>query len=333
MKWGGDNRHLVKISSWNVKGKVMLASKTFPEAQHNQTIPCRRTLLGATSGHLYVCSDRAYIRILDGRALTTITTVQPHSDGTIRDFAIDESRDVLYLLEEHSDGSSTLDEVTISKGDRIKETVLPDGMFACSPLAYRSASSQLAIAFARTGGFAEKTDLVFYDGSTLEVVKRVSDLPRIDGLVFFGSKLLAAPGYAGYKKQECILSVDLQTFKSDKDFCSPNTGVHSSVAIVNNIYLIAATGINRPKLFSDLIIESASSSLSMWSVESRKLVETLPLPAGFTSALSGVTILGSSGGCFIAYQSAGVSPVVISACIADQRDESNRIPLSRIRSK
>jgi len=329
---GGDNQHLVKLSSWNISGKVMLASKIFPEAQHNQTMPCRQTLLGATSGHLYVCSDRAYIRILDGRSLTTITTVQPHSDGTIRDFAIDESRDVLYLLEEHSNGSSTLDEVTISKGDRIKETVLPDGMFAYSPLAYRSASSLLAVAFARTGGFAEKTDLVFYDGSTLEVVKRVSDLPRIDGLVFFGSKLLAAPGYAGYKKQECILSVDLQTFKSDKDFCSPNTGVHSSVAIVNNIYLVAATGINRPKLFSDLV-ESVSSSLSVWSVETRKLLTTLPLPPDFTSWLSGVTILGSSGGCFVAYQSAGVSPVVISACIADQRGESNRSPLSRIRPK
>jgi hypothetical protein len=330
---GGDNQHLVKLSSWNISGKVMLASKTFSEAQHTQTMPCRRTLLGATSGHLYVCSDRAYIRILDGRALTTLRTVQTYSEGAIRDFAIDESRDRLYLLAEHVNGASTLEELTISTGARINEVTLTEPMLAYSPLAYRSEGSLLVVAFARTGGFAEKTDLVFYDGSTLEVVKRVSDLPRIDGLVFFGSKLLAAPGYAGYKKQKCILSVDLQTFKSDKNFCSPNTGVHSSVAIVNNIYLVAATGINRPKLFSDTPIESVSSSLSVWSVETRKLLTTLPLPPDFTSWLSGVTILGSSGGCFVAYQSAGGSPVVISACIADQRGESNRIPLSRIRPK
>jgi hypothetical protein len=329
---GGANRHLVKLSSWNISGKVMLATKSFPEAQHSQTIPCRRTLLGATSGHLYVCSDQAYIRILDGRALTTIRTVQTHSEGTIRDFAIDESRDRLYLLADHVNGVSTLEELTISTGARINETTLADAMLSYSPLAYRSASSLLAVAFARAGGFDQKADLVFYDGSTLQVVKRVSDFPRIDGLLFLGSKLLAAPGYLGYKKQECLFSIDLQTFERDKDFCAPNTGVDFSVASVDNTYLVAATGINRPKLFSD-VVESVSSSLSVWSVETRKLLTTFPLPPGFTSALSGVTILGSSGGCFVAYQSSGVSPVVITACIADQRDDSNRSPLSRIRPK
>jgi len=325
-------QHTVRLSLWNIRDKVMLTSKSFPEAQHNQTIPCRRTLLGASSGHLYVCSDRAYIRILDGRALTTIRTAQPHSEGTIRDFAIDEPRDRLYVLADHSNGAPSLEVLKISNGARINETALTDGMLAYSPLAYRPASSLLAVAFARTGGFGQKTDLVFYDGSTLQVVKRISGLPRIDGLLFFGSKLLAAPGYSGYKKQECIISVDLQTFTSEKDFCSPNTGVDFSVALVNKAYLIAATGINRPKLFSD-IVESVSSSLSVWSVETRQLLATLPLPSGFTSAFSGVAILGSAGGCFVAYQSAGVSPVVISACIADQSGESNTSQRSRISPK
>ena len=310
----------------------MLASKSLPEGQRNQTIPCRRTLLGATSGQLYICSDRAYIRILDGRALTTIRTVQPKSEGMIRDFAIDESRDRLYLLADHADGASTLEELTISTGAKINEITLPDEMFAYNPLAYRSASNLLAVAFARTGGFGQKTDLVFYDGLTLQVVKRVADFPRLDGLLFLGSQLLAAPGYLGYKKQECLLSIDLQTFEKNKEFCAPNTGVDFSVASVDNAYLIAATGINRPKLFSD-VVDSVSSSLSVWSVETRKIVTTLPLPSGFTSALSGVTILGSSGGCFVAYQSSGVSPIVIHACIADQKGELKRSPLSRIRPK
>ena len=324
--------HLVKISSWNIKSKAMLASKSFLEAQHNQTIPCRRTLLGSISGHIYVCSDRANIRILDGRTLTTIRTVPFHCQGTIRDFAIDEPRDRLYLLADLSNGVLTLEEVAISSGAKISQTTLVDGMLAYSPLAYSTANNLIAVAFARTGGFGQKDILVFYDGSTLQLVKRVSDLPRLDSLLFRGSTLLAAPGYTGYKAQKCVVSLNLQTFESDREFCAPNTGVDFSVASVNNNYLIAATGINRPKLFSDTV-ESVSSSLSIWSIETQKLLVTLSLPSGFTSALSGVTILGSSGGCFVAYQSSGVSPAVISACTAEQSDESNKSHRTRIRPK
>jgi hypothetical protein len=205
-------------------------------------------------------------------------------------------------------------------------------MLAYTPLAYRSASALLTVAFTRAGGFGQKTDLVFYDGSTLSTVGRVADLPRIDGLLFLGSKLLAAPGYIGFKKSECLLSFDLQTFESGSDFCAPKTGVDFSVASVDNTYLVAATGVNRPKLFSDTV-ESVSSSLSIWSIETKKLLTTLPLPAGFTSALAGVTIQGSSGGCFVAYQSSGVSPVVISACIAEPSNEPHRTSLSVNRPK
>jgi hypothetical protein len=220
-----------------------------------------------------------------------------------------------------------LEEMAISTGATIKEVVLADSMLAYSPLAYRPASALLTVAFTRTGGFGQKTDLVFYDGSTLSTVRKVADLPRIDGLLFVGSRLLAAPGYAGFKKRECLLSFDLQTFENDSDFCAPKTGVDFSVASVDNTYLVAATGINRPKLFSDTV-ESVSSSLSIWSIETKKLLTTLPLPAGFTSALAGVTIVGSSGGCFIAYQSSGVSPIMVSACIAEPSREPHQTSLS-----
>ena len=329
---GANRRHIVKLSSWDIKGKAMLASRSFPEPQRSQTFPCRRTLLGTTSGHLYICSDRTSIRILDSRGLTTVRTLPYPSDGIIRDFAVDEARDRLYLLADHTKGASTLEVLTISTGAKTNGVTLSDSMLAYTPLAYRSASALLTVAFTRAGGFGQKTDLVFYDGSTLSTVGRVADLPRIDGLLFLGSKLLAAPGYIGFKKSECLLSFDLQTFESGSDFCAPKTGVDFSVASVDNTYLVAATGVNRPKLFSDTV-ESVSSSLSIWSIETKKLLTTLPLPAGFTSALAGVTIQGSSGGCFVAYQSSGVSPVVISACIAEPSNEPHRTSLSVNRPK
>jgi hypothetical protein len=86
---GASRQHIVKISSWDVKRKATLVSKSFPESHRSQTFPCRRTLLGATSGHLYVCSDRTSIRILDGKELTTFRTLQYPSEGTIHDFAIE----------------------------------------------------------------------------------------------------------------------------------------------------------------------------------------------------------------------------------------------------
>jgi hypothetical protein len=320
-------QRIVKISSWDIKRKVLLESKSFPESQRSQTFPCRRTLFGVTSGDLYVCSDRTSIRILDGKELTTLRTIQYPAEGTFRDFAIDEAHDRIYLLVDHANGATTLEEILISTGLKTNGMVLADSSLAYSPLAYRSASGLLTVAFTRTGGFGQKTDLIFYDALTLNTVRKIADLPRIDGLLFLGSKLVAAPGYVGFKKIECLLSFDLQTFESHNDFCASKTGVDFSVASVSNAYLVAATGVNRPKLFSDAI-ESVSSSLSIWSIETKKLLTTMTLPDGFTSALAGVTIVGSAGGCFVAYQSSGVSPVVISACIPEKSGDSHRTSLS-----
>jgi hypothetical protein len=325
-------QRIVKISSWDIKGKALLASKSFPESQRSQTFPCRRTLFGETSGHLYVCSDRTSVRILDGKELTILKAIQSSAEGTIRDFAIDEARDRIYILADHANGATTLEEMLISTGTKMNSVALVDSTLAYSPLAYRSASGLLTVAFTRTGGFGQKTDLIFYDVSTLNTVRKVSDLPRIDGLAFVGSRLIAAPGYVGFKKNNCLISLDLQTFESTGDYCAPKTGVDFSVASVSNAYLVASTGVNKPKLFSD-VIESVSSSLSIWSIETKKLLTSMTLPTGYTSALAGVTILGSPGGCFVAYQSSGVSPVVISACIAEHSEDSHRTSLSGNRPK
>jgi hypothetical protein len=320
-------QRIVKISSWDIKGKALLASKSFPESQRSQTFPCRRTLFGETSGHLYVCSNRTSIRIIDGKELTTLRVIQSSTEVTIRDFAIDEARDRIYILADHANGATTLEEMSISTGMKTNSVAVADSTLAYSPLAYRSASGLLTVAFTRTGGFGQKTDLIFYDASTLNTVRKVSDLPRIDGLAFVGSRLIAAPGYVGFKKNDCLISLDLQTFESNGDYCAPKTGVDFSVASVSNAYLVASTGVNKPKLFSD-VIESVSSSLSIWSIETKNLLTSMTLPTGYTSALAGVTILGSPGGCFVAYQSSGVSPVVISACIAEHSEDSHRTSLS-----
>jgi hypothetical protein len=320
-------QRVVKISSWDIREKVLLASKSFSESQRSQTFPCRRTLFGVTSGNLYVCSDRFSIRILDGKELTTLRTLQYPAEGTIRDFAIDEAHDRIYLLADHANGAITLEEMLISTGKKTNGMALDDSPLAYSPLAYSSASRLLTVAFTRTGGFGQKTDLIFYDASTLSSVRKIADLPRLDSLLFVSSKLIAAPGYLGFKKSDCLLSFDLQTFESDNYVCAPKTGVDFSVASVSNAYLVAATGVNRPKLFSDAI-ESVSSSLSIWGIETKKLLTTMTLPDGFTSALAGVTIVGSAGGCFVAYQSSGVSPVVISACIPEKSGDSHRTSLS-----
>lgn len=329
---GATRTHIVKISSWDVKQKVLLASKVFPEPERSQTFPCRKTLLGLSSGHLYVCSDRTSIRILDARRIETLRTLRYPEPGVVHDFVVDEARDRVYLLADHVNGATTLDEFVLSTGERTRNVALPESTLAYSPLAFRPGNGLLTVAFTRTGGFGQKTDLVFYDASTLSIVKKIADLPRLDGLLFAGSTLIAAPGYAGSKRTDCLFSFDLQTFQNSNEFCAPKTGVDFSVALVGKTYLVAATGVNRPKLFSDTI-ESVSSSLSIWNLETKKLLTNLNLPDGYTAALAGVTIIGNASGCFIVYQSSGVSPTVFGACIPGQPEDSNRTPLSRTRPK
>ncbi len=319
-------QHIVKISSWSIRDRVLLASKALPEAKESQTFPCRRTLFGVTSGHLYVCSDRTSIRILDGKDLTTFRTIQYPEEDAVRDFAVDEAGDRIYLLADHPNGATTLDEVLISTGVRTHSVALAETTLAYSPLAYRPGNGMLTVAFTKTGGFGQKTDLIFYNTSTFSTVKKIADLPRIDSLLFVGSTLVAAPGYGGFKKSDCLLTFNLQTFVTDHNFCASKTGVGFSVASVDKTYLVAATGVNRPKLFSDTI-ESVSSSLSIWSLETKRLLTTLDLPDGYTAALAGVTVVGSAGGCFVAYQSSGVSPIVISACIRARSEDSHRTSL------
>lgn len=176
----------------------------------------------------------------------------------------------------------------------------------------------MLLAFARIGGWGQKTDIIVYDALTLEILRRITDLPRIDDFTFLGSTLLAAPGYAGYKKEKCILSIDLQTAKVDKDFCSPKTGVDFSLATVSNTFWVAGTGVNRPEIFSEFV-KSVSSSFSIWSIETHRLLSRVTLPQEFTSSMAGFTVVGSAGVCFVAYQSSGNYSTVINSCIVEQR--------------
>ncbi len=337
---GRGQDRVIRLSSWNTKNRTMLTSTSLPELHRWQTFPCRRTLIGEISGDVYTCSDRTSIRSFDSRSLTARRTIELPSGvvvqdftlvgGEIQDFALDEAHDRLYVLAKRAFSPPTLESLSLATGSLVKAVVLPRATLAYSPLAFRSANNILAVAF-RSG---QKSDIIFYNGSTLESIQRINHLPEIDGMLFMGSKLLAAPGYLGFRKSECLLSIDLHTFERSSDFCSPKTGVDFSVASVDNKYLVAATGVNRPKLFSDTSINSISSSLSIWSIESKTLLITVPLPAGFTCALCGVRILGSSSGdSFVAYQSGGGSPTVIAARIANQSGQPHRNPLSSGRPK
>ncbi len=321
---GRAGRHAVRISSWDIDRETIISTRLIPESQHEQTVPCRRTLIGQLSGDLYTCSGRTSILSLDGKSLATRRTLESLSEGVIRDFAIDEQHNRLYVLAEHEGGSLTLEMVSLD-GAGSKKVSLPERGLAFSPLAYRAASDLLAVGFSRATGLGERTDINFYLGSSLTSERQVKGLPRIDGMLFVGSKLLAAPGYSGFGKQECILGVDSQTGATSREFCSGSTGVDFSLASVSNRYLVAGTGVNRPRLFSD-IVESISSSLSIWNIDTHKLLKTIALPSGFTSALAGVTIVGTDTGCFVAYQSSGVSPDVIHACIADHATEGMKEP-------
>lgn len=119
----------------------MLTSHTVPELEQEHTFPCRRTLIGEISSHLYVCSARTSITVLDGKSLATIRSVPVPGGGAIRDYAIDEINDRLYLLVEHGHGISSLEKVALDTGVLVKEAVLPESLLAYRPLFYRPSNA------------------------------------------------------------------------------------------------------------------------------------------------------------------------------------------------
>lgn len=305
--------HTVVLSSWDVLRQTQLASRSVPESSQFATLPCNRTLLGSVSGRLYVCSGRTYISVLDPSSLSAIAEISTADKQAIGDFVVDEAKHQILIMTKASGASTKVSTVSLQTGDTIQETVLPSSIFAERSIALDSAHNVLVVAIRKQSGFG-KTDLYFYDYQKLTLVGRLNDLPRLDDLLFAGSTLLAVPGYQGYRKNSCVLSIQPHSTSLKEEYCSPGTGVDLAGAIMGGHYLLAGTGINRPKLFSDQIV-SVASSLSIWDLQTYKLLEQVRLPEAFTGVLSGLAISGARVPCFVAYTESLGSPHIVNGCL------------------
>lgn len=113
--------------------------------------------------------------------------------------------------------------------------------------------------------------------------------------------LVATSTFADNKK-DCILTVDPTARSASREYCSPSTGVHYAVGVVNKRYVVAFTGISKRKWFSEEN-KSVADSFSVWRAEVPKVAAVARDPADYGAFQNEMRIVGSSTEpLFITYQ-------------------------------
>ena len=116
-------------------------------------------------------------------------------------------------------------------------------------LAVAPRTSQIQVAVRRS---ETESDIYSCNESNLECVN-VIQVSAVSEISIVGRQILAATSSFADNKKECILTIDPMTRSVSHDYCSPSTGVHYAVAVINNRYVAAFTGISKRAWFSEYV--------------------------------------------------------------------------------
>ncbi len=304
-----DHNQILKISAIDTRSLRARVSRTFPAILSKSRTPCGDLRAGIVSGRVYTCSGDEFIEVLDPDDLRTIRKIQAPENRDIIGFAVDEARDRLFLVTAHMGTNARLECINLGTGILVDSASLPVPGIPFGRVVINRDGSYLAVDIISSDKFGSKSNL-FICAATRAVYcrERHGGVRNIGGLAFVRDKLLIVSGGPGDRKGSCVLSLDLDEDSPKKAFCDARSGVHFSAVEVGNKYLVAFTGLNRFKPFTDFEIP-LWSAISVWDLTSRKESGTVSLPKDFTTYMSAATLVGSDQFCFLAYQASYMSPI------------------------
>jgi hypothetical protein len=292
-----------QLSSWNLKNHSMITRRVFEEApQEASAYPCGRVETSARMHRVFLCSAGSYLEAIDPDTLGTVGTVAEVDNQHINDFAVDDLRARLLVLASWRDGSIRLTAYSLLNGDKQQEAVLPITNAKRMSLTFAPQIGLVGIAVdadSRSGG---KADIYVCATDKTFGCANVTRIDPVSQISFLGQQLLVATSTFADNKNECILTVDPTARSVSHKYCSPSTGVHYAVGVVNKRYVVAFTGISRRKWFSEEN-KSVASSFSVWRTEIPQVAAVAKDPADYGAFQDEIRIVGSSTEpLFIAYQ-------------------------------
>ena len=219
------------------------------------------------------------------------------------DFVVDDLRSRVLVLSSRRDGTIRLTAYSMPEGRQQQEAVLPFVHGYTMGLALASETGQVGVSVDSAGRSSSKGDI--YVCGSVASFDCANLAPQIDSVYqisFLGRQLLAASNHPTFNKKDCILASDLDTHSVSRKYCSPATGVHYAVGVVNMKYVVAYTGLSKD--ISNFLIEGSrpvSSSFSVWRVDTPQVTPIAKAPTDIDSQSFWRVAASSVGPLFIAY--------------------------------
>jgi hypothetical protein len=292
-----------QLSSWNLKNRSMITRRVFDEApQEASAYPCGRVETSARMHRVFLCSAGSYLEVIDPDTLGTVGTVAQVGDQYINDFAVDDLRGRLLVLGSWKDGSIRLTAYSLLNGDKQQEAALPIANATRMSLAFAPQIGQIGIAVDVDSRSGSKADIYACATDKTFSCANVTKIDAVSQISFLGKQMLVATSTFADNKNDCILTVDPTARSVSREYCSPSTGVHYAVGVVNKRYVVAFTGISKRKWFSEEN-KSVAASFSVWRAEIPQVEGVAKDPADYGAFQNEIMIVGSSTEpLFIAYQ-------------------------------
>jgi len=307
-----------QLSSWDIKNQSIITKRVFDDNRpKTQVLPCGRVETSAKMRRVFICSADSYIELLDPDNLSLVEKMAQQDSGIIGDFVVDDIRSRLFVLTSPGDGTTRLTAYSLPVGNKEHETVLPvNARGKQMKLALDQDSGRIGIALnatIRSGQNAEIYTCVYE--SSLACTK-ITQTEAVSQMSFLERQILAATDIGN--KKECLMTIDPVARSMSRDYCSPSTGVHYAVGVVNGRYVAAFTGISKTNWFTEET-RSVSSSFSVWRAGEHKVAVVAKDPTNYGSFQGALRVVASrTEPLFITYAYHGMSGVLFLYTIVDK---------------
>lgn len=288
----GIRSHL-QLSSWRIASRSMMTNRVFDETpQGASAFPCGRVETSATLHRVFICSAGSHLDVIDPDNLSTVGTMAQVDDQIITDFAVDDPHERVLVVSTQKDGSIHLASYSLQKGERQQEALLPTTKSVKMSLAVVPRTGQIGIAVDVANRSGNKTDIyTCVDGPSL-VCTKVAQVGAVSQISFLGRQMLVAANTFADSKKDCVLAVDPLTRTVSREYCSPSTGVHYAVGVVQGRYVVGFTGVSKRGWLSEEN-SSVASSFSVWRAETSQIAAIAKNPTDFGAFQNELSIVAS----------------------------------------
>jgi hypothetical protein len=295
---GQDGRTILsgrQVSSWDYKTHMMSGKRMLDtNPRHLDSYLCGRVEVWVKADKVLLCSPEGHLEVLDGRTLNTVGKIAYKNEQYIYDFVIDEERGRVFVLAlVGTNRSPYLTSYSLSDGTQQDETKLPPTDGTIMKLILVPKTGKVAVVLDHYIHGPQKSDVYVCQSNGALDCTSVALIARVLQVDVLGDNLLGATDRPADRKNECLVSVDLNThIVSSHEYCSPATGVHYAVGVADDNYVVGFTGTAKRVWWKEENL-SEESSFSIWAAENPKVISVAKEPANFGSNQFGASVFAS----------------------------------------